>query len=125
MEEKFSYTYSPVRNAQVEEIRRKYAPSSQPDKKLEELKKLDKACERPGMLAAIAVGLCGAIAFVIGMILMFSSQKYVSGIILGITGLLFMSISVPVYSIITQKRRERFAPEIIKLSEEIKNDPSV
>ena len=41
------------------------------------------------------------------------------------SGLCIMALAVPVYNVITEKRRKRFAPEIIKLSDEIEKDPSV
>lgn len=125
MDKKFSYTYSPSRNAEVEDIRRKYLPSVKTDERLEKLRMLDRKCERPGMWVSILIGICGTVILIIGMILMFSSERYALGILLGIAGLAVMSSALPVFGIITQKRRRLYAAEILKLSEEIGKDPSV
>ena len=125
MEKKFSYTYSPSRNAEVEDIRRKYLPSVKTDERLEKLRTLDRKCERPGMWVSILIGIFGTVILIIGMILMFSSERYALGILLGIAGLAVMSSALPVFGIITQKRRRRYAAAILKLSDEIGKDPSV
>ena len=126
MDNKFIYTYSPLKNAEVEEIRRKYLPSEhKPDERLERLRQLDRSCEFPGQIAAIIAGIIGTALFAFGMITMFGSQLYVSGSMMSIGGLLIMAAAVPIFHTITKKRREQLAPEILKLSDEIENDPSV
>ena len=125
MGDRFTYTYAPRKNAEVEEIRRKYAPASVPDQRLERLKQLDKKCERPGMYVSILVGIIGTALFSAGMLFIFGMQKYFIGVFVIAAGLCIMGLALPVYSVITEKRRKQYAPEIIRLSEEIEKDPSV
>lgn len=44
------------------------------------------------------------------------------GHFLGISGIAILASAYPVFNKITQKRREKIAPEILRLSEEISKD---
>lgn len=124
MNNKFSYTYSASQNAEVEAIRKKYAPQPQSDDKLERLKRLDKSCELPGKLFSIIIGIIGTFILGTGLALIFTQELYVAGAIIGVVGLGIMASAVPVFNKITEARRKQLAPEIIRLSEEISNNRS-
>ena len=118
MGEKFNYTYSAKRNSAVEEIKMKYLPQEE-NGKLLELKKLDRSCERPGMITAIITGMVGAGVFILAVYLFLAKEMYLGGMFIGMVGLFIMAMAVPVYSNITKNRRKKIAPLILKLSEEI------
>ena len=118
-ENKFSYTYSAQRHAEIEQIRRKYAPPRQPDDKLEYLRQLDKSCERAGTVTSILLGVFGTLVLGGGMTLILKMQNFGIGIPVGLAGLCIMAAAVPVYRKMTAVRRERLAPEILRLIEEL------
>lgn len=48
--------------------------------------------------------------------------QFVWGIFLGISGIAILASAYPLFNKITQKQREKIAPEILRLSEEISKD---
>lgn len=126
MEEKnvFEYNYSAKQQEEVDAIRKKYLPAEETSKeagKLEELKRLDKRVEMTATLWAIAVGMIGTLVFGTGMslIMAFETARYVPGIIVGILGMIGIALALPVYRVVLKKQRERVAPKILELTEEL------
>lgn len=115
----FEYTYSAKRQNEVEAIRNKYLPKE--EDKLEQLKKLDKSVERPGSICALVLGIAGILIMGAGMSMCMAGPKLlmIPGIIVGIMGIAIAAAAYPVYNKITTKRRQRMAPQIIALSEEL------
>ena len=122
MENHFNYTYSAKTNSEVEQIRQKYLPPDQNRSKLEQLHQLDRSCEIPGTVAAVAVGVTGMLTLGGGMALLMETAFFVPGLILGILGLGIMAVALPLYRRITEQRRKQIAPEILRLSQEILQD---
>lgn len=117
---KFEYTYSAKQQAEVENIRRKYLPKE--ETKMEKLRRLDKSVTRYGTIISIIVGIAGTLIMGFGMCLCLEWSQFVGGIILGCLGIAILAMAYPVYNKVTQKQREKIAPEILKLSEEISKD---
>lgn len=115
----FEYNYSAKRQAEVEAIQRKYLPKE--DDKMEQLRALDRSVERPGTIAAIVVGLIGTLVFGGGMsmVLVGSPALLIPGIIVGIPGMALIGVAYPLYQRITKREKERLAPQILALSEEL------
>lgn len=118
--EKFEYTYSAVQQEEIENIRKKYLP--QEETKMEKLRRLDKSTAQPGTIISIIVGITGTLIMGLGMSMCLEWEQFVWGIILGISGIAILASAYPVFNKITQKRREKIAPEILRLSEEISRD---
>lgn len=118
-ENRFEYTYSAKRQDEVEAIRRKYMPKQ--EDKLEQLKRLDKSAEKPGTIAALILGIVGALIMGTGMsfCMVWSKTLIIPGIIVGLIGIVLLAMAYPVYKKITEKQREKIAPQIIALSEEL------
>ena len=120
MDNKFSYTYSAKRNAEVDSIRQKYLPKqSMDDDKLRQLKAMDRSCELPGKIASIIVGIMGTGLFIFSVMIFFRFDGFLIGSLLGVAGLGIMAAAVPVYYKITDKKRKQLAPEILKLTDEL------
>jgi len=126
MEEKniFEYSYSARQQEEVDAIRKKYLPKEETSKelsKLEELKQLDKKVELTATLWAIAVGMIGTLVFGTGMslIMAFETARYIQGIMVGVLGMLGIALALPVYRIVLKKQREKVAPKILELTEEL------
>lgn len=115
----FEYTYSSKMQKEVETIRSKYV--NKEEDKLEQLKKLDKNAEKPGMIISITIGVIGTLLFGIGLTLCleFSEIQLIKGIFIGIVGLAILSTALPCYKYITKKQREKIAPQILALTEEL------
>lgn len=126
MEEKnvFEYKYSAKQQEEVDAIRKKYLPSEEKSKeltKLEELKRLDRRVELTATIWSIMVGSTGTLIFGAGMslIMAFETAMYLQGIIVGVLGMIGMALALPVYRIVLKKQREKVAPKILALTEEL------
>lgn len=121
MEEKretFTYTYSAKQQEEIERIRRKYLP--QQEDRMEQLRRLDKSAEQTGTVAALAEGTVSTFLLGIGMCCtMVWTNLFVPGIVIGLAGIGGIAAAYPLYQRITQRQREKLAPEILKLTEEL------
>ena len=119
--ETFNYTYSAAQQEEIRSIREKYTPPTQEEDKMERLRKLDASATRPGTIVSLIVGIIGALIMGAGMscIMVWGETMFVPGIIIGVIGMIGVIAAYPVYSHITKKQREKLAPEIIRLSDEL------
>lgn len=115
----FEYTYSADKQKEIEAIRRKYEPKA--EDKMEQLRKLDRDTEKPGTIAAIAIGTLGLLVFGAGLScsMMWTETLLAVGIVVGIIGMAMIAAALPVYRIVTKKQKEKAAPQILALSEEL------
>ena len=120
-ENRFEYTYSGEEQEEIRKIREKYTPPEERQTKLEQLRKLDAGVTRKGTVVAITVGTIFTLIMGIGMCccMVWTDQLMIPGIVIGIVGLLGVAAAYPLYLHITKKERERIAPEILRLSEEL------
>lgn len=117
--EAFRYTYSAKEQEEVKKIRQKYIPKEAD--KMEQLRKLDQSVTRKGTTASLAVGIVGALLLGIGMCcaMVWMGQWFIPGIIIGLVGIAVVSLAYPLYQRITKKEREKIAPEIMRLTDEL------
>lgn len=120
----FEYTYSAERQKEVEDIRKKYLPKE--ENKMEQLRKLHAVPTQKAQAASIAVGVIGSLIMGTGMSLamtelgtMLGSFAMVLGILIGAAGMILVALAYPIYNKTLQKERERIAPEILRLSDEL------
>lgn len=123
MEEKketFTYTYSASQQEEVKRIREKYAPAREEDK-LERLRRLDRAATRPGTAAALVVGIAGTLVMGLGMCctMVWSETLFFPGIAIGVVGITGICAAYPLYLRVTKRQRDKLAPEILRLTEEL------
>lgn len=119
--ESFSYTYSAKQQQEIKAIREKYIPAE--DDKMEQLRRLDASATKPGRVAALTLGIIGTLLLGIGMCCCMvwgeSLVVFVVGIVVGVVGIIGISLAYPMYTRMTKKQRERIAPEVLKLTEEL------
>lgn len=117
--ERFQYTYSSKEQEEIRRLREKY--TIRENGKLDELRRLDAAVERPGLAAALAVGVLGILLFGAGMsgVLLLTGMWFWAGVLAGLLGIAAMIGAYPLYRRITRCRRERFSSEILRLSGEL------
>ena len=115
----FEYTYSAKRQEEIEQIRKKYLPPE--EDKLETLRKLDRSAENAGTIVSIVIGIIGTLVMGAGMSLtmVWTDSLLLVGIIVGILGIAILACAYPVYKIVVKKQREKIAPRILALSEEL------
>lgn len=120
----FEYTYSAEQQKEVEEIRKKYLPRE--EDKMEQLRKLHNSATEKAQACAIAIGVIGALIMGTGMSLcmtelgaVLGAFGMVLGILAGIAGMVLVALAYPVYNRVLKKEREKIAPEILRLTEEL------
>lgn len=118
--DKFEYTYSAKQQLELEKIRKKYLP--QEESKMDRLRRLDESVTRPGTMISIIVGIAGTLIMGFGMCLCLEWSEFIPGVIVGTAGMAILAAAYPIYSKITQKQREKIAPEILRLTDEIENE---
>lgn len=129
--ETFRYSYSATQQTEVNEIREKYLPKE--ETKMDQLRKLDASAAKPGVIVSVIIGIVGVLLFGLGMTWVTGGSKdlivlginislnnqFVLGIVIGVIGLAMIALASPVYNYITKKRREKLAPQILKLADEL------
>lgn len=115
----FFYTYSARQQEEVKAIRSKYI--RQEEDKMERLRRLDRSVTRKGSARAIALGTISALVMGAGMSMsmVWTDTLLIPGIIVGTLGIAGVCMAYPVYAHVTRKERDRIAPEILRLSEEL------
>lgn len=122
--EGFSFTYSAEQQKEVGEIRKKYLP--QEVDKMEQLRKLHAVPTQKAQAASLVIGIIGALIMGTGMSLAMTdigaalgSLAMVIGIVIGIVGMVMVALAYPLYNRVLKKQREKIAPEILRLSDEL------
>jgi uncharacterized membrane-anchored protein YitT (DUF2179 family) len=120
----FEYTYSAQQQKEVEDIRKKYLPKE--EDKMERLRKLHAIPTQKAQAASLAVGVIGALIMGTGMSLAMTEIgaalggfAMVIGILVGIVGMVLVALAYPLYNRVLKKQREKIAPEILRLSDEL------
>ena len=122
--EEFRYTYSAQQQKEVEAIRNKYLPRE--ETKMEQLRKLHAIPTQRAQAASLAVGIMGALILGTGMSLCLTnlgaalgSLAMVVGIAVGLVGMVLVALAYPLYNRVLKSQREKIAPEILRLSDEL------
>ena len=115
----FQYTYSANEQEEVKRIRSKYTPKE--ENKMERLQRLDAGVTRKATTYALTVGIVGALILGTGMscCMVWGGGLFVLGIIVGVIGIGVLGCGYPLYNRVAAKERERIAPEVIALTDEL------
>ena len=124
LKEGFSFTYSAQQQKEIEAIRKKYLP--QEETKIDQLRRLHSVPTKKAQAASIAVGVIGALILGTGMSLCMTELSgflggtaMFIGIPVGIVGMVLVALAYPLYNRVLRKQREKIAPEILHLSDEL------
>lgn len=115
----FQYTYSAKEQEQIKEIRSKYVPKE--EIKLEQLQRLDNSASQKATAISLAFGVIGALVMGTGMscCMVWADTLMIPGIVIGMVGMALVGYAYPLYSRVLKKERERIAPEILRLTDEL------
>ena len=125
--EPFYYTYSAKEQEEIKAIRQKYAAPAPTEDKMTQLRRLDAAVTQKATTVSLVFGIIGALIMGIGMSLVMTdignilgtTLALVIGIITGIIGIILVCLAYPIYNRTLKKEREKIAPEIIRLTDEL------
>jgi uncharacterized membrane protein YuzA (DUF378 family) len=125
----FNYTYSAKEQEEIRAIREKYFPAEESEDKMTQLRRLDRSVTQKATVVSLIFGTIGALILGFGMSLFMSnlgdilgvsgSVAILIGIIVGIVGIILVCVAYPLYNRIARKAREKIAPEIIRLTDEL------
>ena len=124
-QETFTYTYSAQQQEEVQNIRKKYLPPE--EDKMERLRKLHHSATQKAQAWALVLGVIGALIMGTGMSLVMTdigaavglNNALIPGIVIGIIGMIPVALAYPTYNRVLKKERQRIAPEILRLSDEL------
>ena len=115
----FQYSYSAPQHEEVRKIREKYMPKVETP--MEQLRRLDESCGKKGTALSVMLGSLSTLILGVGMCccMVWGGMLFVPGIVVGLVGLAGVSAAYPLYMRITQQERQRIAPEILRLTDEL------
>ena len=123
----FTYTYSAKDRDEIRAIRSKY--EKREESKMERLRRLDRGAENRATAISLIFGIIGTLILGFGMSLIMSElssmlglsgiSSIALGVILGVAGGVLVALAYPVYNYVIKKERERIAPEILRLTDEL------
>ena len=123
----FKYTYSAKEQDEIKRIRQKY--QSQEEDSMTRLRKLDASATSKATVIALVLGIVGALILGMGMSLIMTDlaellgmtgmTNMIVGIITGVLGVILAGLAYPVYSKVLKREREKIAPEIFRLTDEL------
>ena len=88
---------------------------------MDRLRRLDASAVKPGTIASLILGIISTLLFGIGMCctMVWTERWFVFGTVIGIIGIAGIVAAYPLYLHITKRQREKLAPEIIRLTDEL------
>ena len=124
MEEKketFTYTYSAKDQDEIRRIREKYSPTENKESPMERLRRLDRDASKAASAVSLIVGIIGTLVMGVGMCctMVWGDTLFIPGIVIGIAGIACVIAAYPIYDRMPKRKRNRLAPEIIRLTDEL------
>ncbi len=123
----FNYTYSSKEQEEIKNIRQKYITPKEDG--MARLRRLDENVTQKATIYSLVAGVTGTVVMGFGMSLamtnlyeffgMSQTIAMVIGIIVGLIGMACAGLAYPIYNYVLKKEREKIAPEIIRLTDEL------
>lgn len=123
----FYYNYSVEDQEIIKKIRDKYIEKE--ESKLDRLRRLDEGATQKAQIVALVLGILGALILGLGMSLFMSelgtifggnrSLALPIGIVIGVVGGVLVALAYPAYNFVLKKEREKIAPEVLRLTDEL------
>ena len=120
----FKMTYSAQQQEEIQSIRQKYVPKE--ESKMDKLRALDARVSQKATMVSVIVGVIGAMILGCGMSLIMSdfgaalgAAAFPVGIAAGVLGIALVALAYPMYHRTLKKEREKIAPQILQLTDEL------
>ena len=121
----FEYTYSAPtaqERKEIESIRNNYITNAKVTGKLARLRYLDNKVKNIPTCVALILGIIGTLIFGLGLSMVLEWELVWQGCLVAVIGAIPMIISYPIYKLITNKLKNKYSEEILKISDELLND---
>lgn len=125
----FQFTYSAKEQEEIKAIRSKYVKKEQTEDRMTRLRRLDAAVTQKATTVSLVFGIVGTLILGMGMSLIMteigaamglsSATAMLFGIPIGVVGMGLICAAYPLYIRTIRKEREKIAPEIIRLTDEL------
>ena len=123
----FTFTYSAREQEEIKRIRDKYEAPAEAEDKMAYLRRLDDGVTSKATTAALVTGILGTLLLGSGMSLIMTEigaalgtvLSLLIGLALGAVGIVLVALAYPLYDRTLKKERERIAPEVLRLTEEL------
>ncbi len=125
MEEKnetFTYTYCAKEQEEIKRIRDKYTSPAKEETSMERLRRLDASATRGAAVVSLIVGILSALLLGVGMCCTMVpgwEAYFIPGVAVGVVGIIGVIAAYPIYTHMVKRKREKLAPEILRLSDEL------
>ncbi len=120
--DKFSYTYSAPteeERREIEDIRRAYAPATESEDKLTQIRTLNERATRPARIAALTLGIGGILLFGLGMSMTLAWELIAGGIVVAVIGMIATIVAKPVRRVLLKLGKQKYGAEILRLTDEL------
>lgn len=120
--DKFSYTYSAPteeERREIEDIRSAYAPATESEDRLAQLRALNERATRPARIAALTLGIGGILLFGLGMSMTLAWELIAGGIVVAVIGMLATIVANPVRRVLLKLGKRKYGAEILRLTDEL------
>lgn len=115
----FEYNYSAKEQKEIKKIRAKYISEETDEDKMEKLRRLDSDVTNMATMISLVIGIVGTLIFGLGLCCILEWDYFIPGLFIGPIGLIGVLQAYPIYRRVTKKMREKIAPEIIRLTDEL------
>ena len=125
----FKYTYSAREQEEIRKMREKYTAKPEKEDDMARLRRLDAGVTQKANAVSIIFGVIGALILGFGMSLVMSDLSEIFGshealamplgIVIGVVGGILVGLAYPLYNFILKRERQKIAPEIIRLTDEL------
>lgn len=125
--ESFNYTYSAKEQEEIKRIRKKYVAPVEQEDKMAQLRRLDAGVYSKATAISLVIGTIGTLLMGMGMSLVMTDIGEILGIVqamaigigVGVVGIILVCLAYPIYNQTVKKERQKIAPEIIRLTDEL------
>lgn len=115
----FRYSYSSRMQEELQDIKQKYTegPQHPEEDDMERLRKLDRCPARKASVISITLGIAGCLIMGFGMCctMVWAGDMFIAGIIIGVAGMIILSLAYPVFKRVLKNERNKIAPQVLDL----------
>ncbi|MBR7186735.1 MAG: hypothetical protein IKD43_04555 [Clostridia bacterium] len=126
MNNQFNFSYSAPtaeERKEIESIRKHYIPQEKKkETKLEKLRRMNAQVKNTAIITSVFLGIFGCLIFGLGLAMILEWNLILWGVIICATGTVPTAIAYPIYQFVLKKRKQKYADEILQLSEELLNE---
>lgn len=118
-----------TRSQEIERICSQYAAHEQKQDvkkedvdELDQLRKLDEKAKTPALVVSLSLGVGGTLILGLGMSMCLAMDLMILGIIIGVLGMVILSLAFPAHQYLLKKGKEKYGEEICRLCEVLEEE---